>query len=306
LKLHFKRSLKSSTMDAALLAERKAFKMKAMAVPVVENKKLKREEPSSSKRSSSSSKKPSKPPSATEKLDLARLKSTMGSSSQYKFSVLARIVRHMKSRHMEGEDHPLTLEEILDETSQLDVGGKTRQWLQMEALNSNPKIKVCDDGTSYMFKPPFELRNKKSLLNLLKRRDLNGEGGVFRDDINESLAKAEKIIQNLIFDSKIIEILRPCDKKKVLFYHDHTTDFDLDEEFIKQWRSVSVEGIDDNKIEEYLNKQGITSMQDQGFKKFIAPKRKKGGANRKKRAPKDNDHLLDVLEDYSEDASKTK
>jgi len=207
---------------------------------------------------------------------------------------------------MEGEDHPLTLEEILDETSQLDVGAKTRQWLQMEALNNNPKIKACDDGTSYMFKPPFELRNRKSLINLLKRRDLNGEGGVYRDDVNESLAKAEKIIQNLIFDGKILEIPRPCDKKKVLFYHDHTTDFDVDEEFIKQWRCVSVDGIDDNKIEEYLSKQGISAMQDQGFKKFVAPKRKKGGGNRKKRLPKDNEHLLDVLEDYSEDPTKHK
>jgi hypothetical protein len=45
-----------------------------------------------------------------------------------------RIVRHMKSRHMEGLDHPLTLEEILDETNQLDVTGKTKQWLLTEAL----------------------------------------------------------------------------------------------------------------------------------------------------------------------------
>ena len=34
------------------------------------------------------------------------------------------------------------LEEILDETNQLDVSGKTRQWLQQEALNHNPKIEV--------------------------------------------------------------------------------------------------------------------------------------------------------------------
>lgn len=136
-------SIKSFNMDAALIAERNAFKRKAMAVPVLENKKVclpKKEEPPK-RPSSSSSKKSSKPSSATEKLDIARLKG-MGGTSQYKFSVLARIVRHMKSRHMEGEDHPLTLEEILDETSQLDVGGKTRQWLEAEALNNNPKIKV--------------------------------------------------------------------------------------------------------------------------------------------------------------------
>jgi hypothetical protein len=48
----------------------------------------------------------------------------MVGSSQYKFSVLAKIVKHMKTRHQEGDDHPLTLDEILDETNQLDVGSK--------------------------------------------------------------------------------------------------------------------------------------------------------------------------------------
>jgi len=281
-------------MDAALLAEREAFKRKAMAVPVLENKKKKVEAPSPKK--PVSNKPPSKPVSDQEKM--ARIKA-MGASSQYKFGVLARIVRHMRTRHMEGEDHPLGLEEILDETNQLDVSGKTRQWLQTEALNHNPKIEVTDDQR-YMFRAPFKLRDKKSLLKMLKRRDLNGEGGVYFDDVNESLPKAEKIVQNLTSDGKIIQIPRPCDKKKVLFYYDHTTDLDLDDEFIKQWRSVSVDGVDESKIEEYLAKQGITSMQDQGLKKLSVPKRKKGAGNRRKVAPKDNLHMAGVLEDYSE------
>lgn len=33
----------------------------------------------------------------------------------------------MKTRHQEGDFHPLTLEEILDETNQLDVGSKVKQ-----------------------------------------------------------------------------------------------------------------------------------------------------------------------------------
>ena len=57
-----------------------------------------------------------------------------------------------------------------------------------------------------MFKAPFKLRDKKSLLKLLKRRDLNGEGGVFFDDVNESLPKAEKIVQSLTGDGKIIQV----------------------------------------------------------------------------------------------------
>ena len=59
-------------MDAALLAEREAFKRRAMAVPTVENKKKKTDE---SKKSSSSS----KPKTSSY--------SKFG-GSQYKFAVL--------------------------------------------------------------------------------------------------------------------------------------------------------------------------------------------------------------------------
>lgn len=56
-------------------------------------------------------------------MDMVNYK-TMSGSSQYKFGVLAKIVKHMKTRHQDGDDHPLSLEEILDETNQLDVGSK--------------------------------------------------------------------------------------------------------------------------------------------------------------------------------------
>ena len=226
-----------------------------------------------------------------------KIKSSMGSTSQYKFGVLTRIVRHMRERHMAGEDHPLNLEEILDETSQLDVSTKTRTWLATEALKQNPKLEVVE-GDKFMYKPPFKLRDKKSLIRLLKKKDLNGEGGIFYDDVNESLPRAEKIVQNLTADAKIIQIPRPCDKRKVLFYYDHTTDLDIDEEFIKQWRSVSVDGVDEDKIEEYLTKQGISSMRDHGKPRVMMHKRKK--PKKRVTVPRDNLHMKGVLEDYSE------
>merc|ERR1719284_1255054 len=97
-----------------------------------------------------------------------KIKSSMGSTSQYKFGVLTRIVRHMRERHMAGEDHPLNLEEILAETSQLDVSTKTRTWLATEALKQNPKLEVVDNGEKFMYKPPFKLRDKKTLMKMLK------------------------------------------------------------------------------------------------------------------------------------------
>ena len=64
-------------MDAALLAEREAFKRRAMAVPTVENKKKRTED---SKKSSGSM----KPPKG------GSFKS-FGAGSQYKFGVLGKI-----------------------------------------------------------------------------------------------------------------------------------------------------------------------------------------------------------------------
>ena len=56
--------------------------------------------------------------SAKAKMDMAQIKMG-GGSSQFKFAVLSKIVRHMRHRHMEGEDMPLKLDEMLDETNQV-------------------------------------------------------------------------------------------------------------------------------------------------------------------------------------------
>ena len=64
-------------MDAALIAEREAFKKKAMAVPIMENKKRKREDDGPSKKSTSSAK--------TEKKSYSKFGA---GGSQFKFGVL--------------------------------------------------------------------------------------------------------------------------------------------------------------------------------------------------------------------------
>lgn len=102
-----------------------------------------------------------------------------------------------------------------------------------------------------------------------------------------------------MLDKDIVYITRPIDKKKILFYNDKTAHMPIDEEFQKLWRSVAVDGIDDNKIEEYLEKQGIRSMQDTSLK--VMPKNLKRKAAAKKRTfkkPRDNEHLKEILEEY--------
>ncbi|ROI16073.1 General transcription factor IIE subunit 2 [Anabarilius grahami] len=191
------------------------------------------------------------------------LKALSGSSG-YRFGVLARIVNYMKTRHQRGDTHHLTLEEILDETKLLDIGMKQKQWLMSEALSSNPKIDVREG--KYAFKPKYHLKDKKALLRLLDKHDQLGLGGVLLDDVEEGLPNAAKAIKAL--GDQIIFVTRP-DKKKILFYNDKHCQFTVDEEFQKLWRSVPVDSIDEEKIEEYLKKQGISSMQETGPKKIV-------------------------------------
>jgi len=44
--------------------------------------------------------------------------------------VLTKIVKYIRARHQDGDDHPLTLDELLDETNQLDVGTKVKMVLK--------------------------------------------------------------------------------------------------------------------------------------------------------------------------------
>ncbi|GIX95641.1 general transcription factor IIE subunit 2, partial [Caerostris extrusa] len=106
--------LVSTTMDPALLREREAFKKRALSNPVVEKKK--------EKNVSEPPKKKPKAPSQPKQQKDFNYKTHSGGVLSIILVFLAKIVKHMKQRHLNGDSYPLSLEEILDETNQLDVG----------------------------------------------------------------------------------------------------------------------------------------------------------------------------------------
>ncbi|XP_068607324.1 transcription initiation factor IIE subunit beta [Brachionichthys hirsutus] len=285
-------------MDPALLKDRELFKKRALSTPAVEKRQSnsdsgshKKKKPKLDKEHSSSSK---------HSAESSNGNINIKASSGYKFGCLAKIVNYMKTRHQNGDTHFLALEEILDETKLLDISMKQKQWLMNEALVNNPKIDVRDG--SYGFKPKFNLKDKKALLRLLDKHDQLGLGGVLLDDVEEGLPNSAKAIKAL--GDQIIFVTRP-DKKKILFYNDKHCQFTVDEEFQKLWRSVPVDAMDEEKIEEYLKRQGISSMQEMGPKKGLpVQKRKRQGGQRKRHFKTHNNHLAGVLKDYSDGVPK--
>lgn len=143
------------------------------------------------------------------------------------------------------------------------------------------------------------------MLRLLKQQDLKGLGGILLEDVQESLPHCDKALKHL--QNEILFITRPVDKKKILFYNDRTASLPIDEDFQKLWRTVGVDTVDDEKIDEYLEKQGIRSMQDNGPKKMAPHKRKKPTQRKKQfKKPRDNEHLAHVLETYEDNTLTTK
>ncbi|GAB1293089.1 General transcription factor IIE subunit 2 [Apodemus speciosus] len=313
-------------MDPSLLRDRELFKKRALSTPVVEKRAVPSESPSSSSKKKKAKVEHGGSSGSKQNSDhnngSFNLKALSGSSG-YKFGVLAKIVNYMKTRHQRGDTHPLTLEEILDETQHLDIGLKQKQWLMTEALVNNPKIEVVDG--KYAFKPKYNLKDKKALLRLLDNHDQRGLGGILLEDIEEGLPNSQKAVKRVLLCSsgcpgtqryvclyllkdgikgalgdQILFVSRP-DKKKILFFNDKSCQFSVDEEFQKLWRSVTVDSMDEEKIEEYLKRQGISSMQESGPKKVASIQRRKKPASQKKRRFKThNEHLAGVLKDYSD------
>uniref|UniRef100_A0A667XQ83 Transcription initiation factor IIE subunit beta n=1 Tax=Myripristis murdjan TaxID=586833 RepID=A0A667XQ83_9TELE len=274
-------------MDPALLRERELFKKRALSTPAVEKRPAASDSGSHKKKKA----KVDKEGSSGSKHTTDHVTSTWVENCSH-----LRTKCSKETRHQRGDTHFLTLDEILDETKLLDIGMKQKQWLMTEALANNPKIEVRDG--KYAFKPKYHLKDKKALLRLLDKHDQLGLGGVLLDDVEEGLPNSAKAIKAL--GDQIIFVTRP-DKKKVLFYNDKHSQFVVDEEFQKLWRSVPVDSMDEEKIEEYLKKQGISSMQETGPKKVLpVQKRKKPGGQKKRRFKTHNDHLAGVLEDYSD------
>jgi transcription initiation factor TFIIE subunit beta len=63
-----------------------------------------------------------------------------------------------------------------------------------EALVNNPKIEVTPEA-KFIFRASYKIKDKKSLLRLLKQHDLKGLGGILLEDVQESLPHCDKALK---------------------------------------------------------------------------------------------------------------
>jgi hypothetical protein len=49
----------------------------------------------------------------------------------------------------------------------------------------------------FTYRPPHRIKNKATLLALLKKYHMDGKGGILMNELNECLANAEAIVKSL-------------------------------------------------------------------------------------------------------------
>ncbi len=66
-----------------------------------------------------------------------------------------------------------------------------------KTLLNNPKIesRIEDGVRKYTFKPFYNIRNRRDLINLIKDQQNKAAGGVLLDDVQESVPDADEMIK---------------------------------------------------------------------------------------------------------------
>lgn len=289
-------------MNRELLKQHAAFKKRSLAQPSVESRKSKEKSKSSTVKDDPLKKSQKRsfggsviqPKKNNSSFDYK----TVTLRTKNRFAVLATIIDAMKKRHLESKFDPLSLDEILDNIKYTDIDSDVKSWLANQALVQNSKL-ICKDG-KFAFKAIYNIRNKKTFLELLQKHDTEGQGGMLFDDVEESLPSAERIVQNTTSKGLVLPVVRSTDKKVVLFHNDTHHLIDVDEKFKELWRHSSVEGMGENDIEKYLMNRGISAMKDSALRKPLASAQKKKTNRRKKQFKVQNVHLEQgLLKDFN-------
>lgn len=225
---------------------------------------------------------------------MAKIVDYMKVPSSEKMTVLQQPLPFQK-RHLNQQQWGLTLQEILDELQIYDLSKRSEAFLR-EALPNNPRLIMEND--KFAFRPPYKIKGKTSLVAVARKHYQDGKGGILVSDLAECVSNFEPLLQQVA--SEIVVIPTQVNKKKdrVIFYNDMDMQIEIEDDFKALWRNVSVDHLDEKKIEEYLQKKGLDAMKDLTPKVRLPNQLKRKAVKRRLNQKVQNEHMNDVLEDY--------
>jgi len=216
---------------------------------------------------------------------------------------LATVVEALRARYVSGRTDPITLKELIEECN-LSIG------LCPRTLQSNQRIHSVEiDGIiKFAYKPPLDLQvpRKQHLLNLLKSRYENCEKMITMDEVQESLppTTAHKFVTSYVESGNVVKVTN-ADKQEVLFFTDPDNKLNVNGEFVRVWREISFERLDDKEICDYIDVNGHYSLKKPTSTNTQTSKKKPKTTRRHTNTTMHNEHVADQFMDYSNHSSNT-
>ncbi|VDO06807.1 unnamed protein product [Rodentolepis nana] len=96
------------------------------------------------------------------------------------------------------------------------------------------------------------------IYGLLKYHEINGLGGIDHKDIAKCVKDADKVVKSL--GDTVLAHTNKRTKKRVIYFNDARFDLRVGTDLVEMWRSVCVEGVSRNQVQDYLTKHGLTKM----------------------------------------------
>ena len=166
---------------------------------------------------------------------------------------------HKVVTFMRDQPEAWKLEEIYEHPNVgLDDYGSDALAELTRALTSN--VKLHCDGLTCSYRPMYDVRNYAELLDLLKKFDAEGVGGIRHEELLESYPGVSTDIERLKDENRVFTVIRKSTKGPVYYYRDPSLSLALDQRLIGAWRENSVKSLDDTDLLRAVEKAGNKAL----------------------------------------------
>ncbi|KAF2071620.1 hypothetical protein CYY_007068 [Polysphondylium violaceum] len=150
-------------------------------------------------------------------------------------------------RALEGK--PATLKEIMISSGHVVEGNLEL----IEALKNNPKVEYIDN--CFFFKPPYNVKNSKEILELLSQH----QNGLLVSELAESYTQAQNDIKKLKDNKEIYAIKSSEGPTEVIFPNEEKYRMKISQELMDMWKDIRVPNEAD--LERELREAGLTLVE---------------------------------------------
>ncbi|XP_030376664.1 uncharacterized protein LOC115625669 [Scaptodrosophila lebanonensis] len=168
--------------------------------------------------------------------------------------VVTKCVKVLRARYQADIMVAMGFKDLLRDSRLDNIEEDLKTWLMRYGLPKSIKVD-CVKPNKFRYKPKYDIPNARAFLTLLRDHERRGLGGIWLEDIKESLPHAEKVLEKTRDSYHVV--YRKVDKRVVIYYRKKSLDIVVNPGLQDIWQEISVAYLTDSQIEAHLKSRGI-------------------------------------------------